>query len=93
MERQESSPYPPHEPSDSTAVVHLSAFDSYLGNDEVKIEPDDGKDALLLAESFDPIGPKEPESLHSWDWLLSKWDYLRLILNERLREVSHGHDD
>ena len=67
-------------------IIPLSSFGSYGSDDEAKVERSN-EDARLL-ESFDPIGPKEPESLHSWDWLLSKWNYLRFILNERLREVS-----
>jgi len=47
---------------------------------------DDVNDQQRLI-SFSPLGPKEPEMLHSWKWLTEKWPGFSFLLNERLREV------
>jgi len=57
--------------------------------DENGSDADDSEgDGRPLIPPFNPVGPREPESLHSWTWLTHRWKGLSYLLNERLREVS-----
>jgi len=63
----------------------IIAEDEEEAKQEEEDDDDDVNDALL--PPFVPVGPREPETLHSWTWFTRKCWALDLFINERLREV------
>jgi len=72
----------------SCPSVGTSTVDYNRNSTNSSIDFDEDEKGSLLGPSFFPVGPREPESLHSWSWLTSKGQGLVYLLNERLREVS-----